>query len=197
MSFSHDFTLPAVRRAWSKRLLSPMDETAWNDCARELFAWQFERVPAYRRLCLAHDNTPENLRSWRDIPAVPQQLFKREKLFAHRNAKAAAVYETSGTTTGEPGRQYLLHTDVYRAVSVEGARRIGLLASIEFLHLLVPSPKEAPHSSLSAMFGFWAKAHGPRRARFWLSKNQIDFALLRETLANQSWPAHRARGHGL
>ena len=71
-----DFAQPAVRRSWIKQLLGQMDETKWSELSRELFTWQFSKVPAYRRLCVAHGITPEKLTDWRDIPAVPQQLFK-------------------------------------------------------------------------------------------------------------------------
>jgi hypothetical protein len=182
---SLDFSQPVVRRKWIKQLLSPIDETTWDRLVRELFAWQFNRVPAYRRLCVARGVTPESLTSWRDIPAIPQQLFKREKLFAYGSAKPAAIYETSGTTTGQPGKQHLLSSDIYQAVSVAGAGRIGLFANIDFLHFLVPSPSEAPHSSLSAMFGFWQRKLGRDRARFWVQENRIDFSQLRETLSEQ------------
>jgi phenylacetate-coenzyme A ligase PaaK-like adenylate-forming protein len=160
-----------------------MDEARWDKLARELFAWQYARVPAFRRLCLAHHVTPKALPSWRGIPAVPQALFKRVKLYAAGLPKPAAIYETSGTTTGQPGRQHLANTDLYRAVSVEGARRIGLFANIGFLHFLAPSPAAAPHSSLSAMFGFWQKKFGLKRGQFWVHDNAIDFSRLRQTLA--------------
>ena len=180
-----DFAQPAARRAWIRQLLGPIDETKWNELSRELFAWQFARVPAYQRLCLAHEITPKILVSWREIPAVPQQLFKRATLYCAGLPKPAAVYETSGTTTGQPGRQHLLSTDIYRAVSVEGARRIGLFAHADFLHFLAPSPHDAPRASLSAMFGFWRGKHGSKRGRFWLQRGGMDFARLREMLAAQ------------
>jgi hypothetical protein len=182
MTTPRDFARPEARRAWIRRLLGPLDEAAWNELAGELFAWQFARVPAYRRLCLAHGITPKNLASWRDIPAVPQQLFKREKLFAHGSARPAAIYETSGTTTGEPGRQHLLSTDIYRAVSVEGARRAGLFQPGPEFHFLTPSPAEAPRSSLSAMFGFWQKAARATGPRFWFRQGRLELERFRETL---------------
>ncbi len=134
MLSSTDFALPAARRAWTKQLLGPMGDAKWNELARELFAWQFAQVPAYRRLCVAHGMTPEKLVSWRDIPAVPQQLFKQTLLYAHGSASPAAIYVTSGTTTGQPGRQHLLSTDIYRSVAIEGARRAGLFARDTELH---------------------------------------------------------------
>ncbi len=185
MSASLDFSTFPGRRAWTRQLPGPIDETKWGELAGKLFEWQFHRVPAYRRLCLADGVTPENLASWRDIPAVPQQLFKQTMLYAHGSKSPGAIYVTSGTTTGQPGRQHLLDTDIYRAVSVEGARRIGLLDQIDFIHFLVPSPREASYSSLSAMFGFWQKKLGASQGRFWVHHQQLDFAGLRENLVEQ------------
>jgi len=182
-----DFAQPVNRRAWTRQLLGPMDGAKWDELAGQLFAWQFARVPAYRRLCLAHGVTPKNLASWRDIPAIPQQLFKRERLYCAGLPKPAVVYETSGTTTGRPGRQHLLSTDIYRAVSVEGAHRAGLFSKEVELHFLTPSPVEAPSSSLSAMFGFWQKACAriSPHPRFWIHRNRFEFARLREALTAQ------------
>jgi len=186
MSASYDFSKPAIRRAWIRQLLGPLDDVKWNVLASELFAWQFARVPAYRRLCLAHEMTPKRFTSWRDLPAVPQQLFKLEKLFSHGSTKPAAIYETSGTTTGQPGRQYLLHTDIYQVISVEGVKRIGLFNCEPQFHFLTPSPMEAPHSSLSAMFGFWLEITDQKKEpRFWMRKNKFDFTGLRQTLEKQ------------
>jgi len=173
-----------------------MDDAKWNQLAGELFAWQFAQVPAYRRLCLARAVTPKNLASWRDIPAIPQQLFKQTLLYAHGSASPAAIYVTSGTTTGRPGRQHLLDTDIYRAVSVEGARRAGLFSREVELHFLTPSPTEASYSSLSAMFGFWQKAFRQifPRPRFWVSHGHFEFARLRETLTAQIKARQPGRG---
>jgi hypothetical protein len=176
-----DFAAAAGRRAWTRELLAPIDDAKFDRHARALFAWQHARVPAFGRLCAAHGVSPKNLRSWREIPAMPQQVFKLETLYARGLGKPAAIYETSGTTTGQPGRQHLLSTDIYRAVAVEGARQAGLFAGEPELHFLAPSPGNAPHSSLSAMFGFWQKG-----ARFWMEDERFDFAGLREVLSARS-----------
>jgi hypothetical protein len=168
-----DFTTPAGRRAWIRELLAPIDEAKFDQLARILFAWQYKRVPAFARLCAAHGVSPKNLRYWKDIPAMPQQVFKSEKLYAHGRAKPAAVYETSGTTTGQPGRQYLLSADIYRAVAVEGARGAGLFDQRLNLQFLALSPKFLPRSSLAAMFAFWRNTFGSAASRFWLSKQKF------------------------
>jgi hypothetical protein len=177
-----DLSLPAGRRAWGRRLLGPIDEPTWNDLARELFAWQFAHIPAYKRLVLGRGASSETIRSWKDIPAVPQQLFKRTRLFSHPAARPGVIYETSGTTTGQPGRHYFLDASVYRIVSVEGAHRAGLFDGNPELIFLTPPPGEAPHSSLSAMFGFWQKAQRQTGRRFQVHKGNFDPAAIRETL---------------
>jgi len=183
---SLDFGLSDARRVWVERLLQPKtEERVWEEAVRELFAWQYERVPAYRRLCAGHGIAPGDRLAWRAIPGMPQQLFKLENLFGHGMRTPAAIYETSGTTTGQPGRQHLLHTDIYRAVSVEGARRVGLFAGDPQFHFLTPSPQEAPHSSLSAMFGFWQEAAGQAGSRFWVRGGNFEWAALRKTLIAQ------------
>ena len=186
MFIPRDFSRAAARREWTAALLGPLPDRRWEEMACELFCWQFARVPEFRRLCEGHGVSPATLRSWREIPAMPQQLFKRAKLFAHGDSKAAAIYETSGTTTGEPGRQYLLRTDIYEAVCVAGARRIGLLDHGPEVHFIAASPREAPHSSLSAMFGFWNRAAAKHHGRFWMSAE--DFEELRSLLTRTRKP---------
>ena len=181
-----DFSRPDDRQAWIQRLLGPLDEATWDAMVRDLFAWQHARVPAFARLCAGRGVSPETLRSWKDIPAIPQALFKRDALYCAGLPEPAAIYETSGTTTGQPGRQHLASTDIYRAVSTEGARRTGLFVIAQYLHFLTPSPLDAPHSSLSAMFGFWHEHHGLDRGKFWVHENAIDFTKLRDTLTVQA-----------
>ena len=190
MSVPRDFSSPAARDEWSRDLLQlqAQDETRFIELARELFAFQFQYVPAYRRLCTAHRLTPEIFTDWRDLPAVPQQLFKHVDLFAHPSQKPAVTYETSGTTTGQPGRQHLLSTDVYQTISVEGARRAGLFKAEPRFLFLVPSATDAPHSSLSAMFDGWRKAFRQPASCFWVRKGRIDFVRLRAALTEVSGP---------
>lgn len=181
-----DFSRPAVRRAWIGALLGPLPEARFEELARDLFAWQFARVTPFRRLCEGHGVSPRTSRSWREIPAMPQQVFKRATLFAQGRTRAAAVYATSGTTTGEPGRQYLLDTSIYEAVAVAGARRAGFFEGGPEFHFIAPSPRQAPQSSLSAMFGFWARADAARQARFAMGVE--DFAALRDDLRRARRP---------
>jgi hypothetical protein len=173
-----DFSRATIRRDWIRRISGPLTEAAWEEMAYTLFSWQYARVPAYRRLCQGHEVHPRRLRSWREIPAATQQLFKMRRIFAHGSRRPGAIYKTSGTTTGQPGRQFLLHDDIYRSVAVLGAKRAGFLDGRP-LHFLTPSPAKVPGSSLSAMFGYWARKS---RGKFWVKGDAFDFAGLRKAL---------------
>jgi hypothetical protein len=165
-----DFATSAGRRTWTRELLSPFDDAKWDRLVRALFAWQFKRVTPYRRLCEAHGVRPSSLRSWKEIPAMPQQVFKHERLYARGLSAPRLIYETSGTTTGEPGRQHLADVTIYNAVAVEGARRLGFFERQPELHFLAFAPRQAPQSSLSAMFHFWQQALRQKGARFWIEE---------------------------
>lgn len=72
------------------------------------FAFQFERIPAYRRLCERRGRQPGSLGSWREIPAVPTVAFKSLDLSA---APGGIVFRSSGTTAGDQRRS--VHRNPY------------------------------------------------------------------------------------
>ncbi len=183
-----DFSSPSARQKWLGQILkltdSKADELRWLALAKELFAAQYEAIPVYRSLCNAYKVNPGNLESIEQIPAAPQQLFKQHTLYAHERSPGV-VYETSGSTTGVPGRQNLLSADIYQGVSVAGASVVALdpPKTVRRLHFLASSPAEAPTSSLSAMFQFWAQAHPSKESpRFWVLGNKLQAWELRQAL---------------
>lgn len=59
------------------------------------FAFQYQRIPPYRRLAESQGATPESITNWRQIPAVPVLAFKSLEL---RAAPAREIFRSSGTT---------------------------------------------------------------------------------------------------
>lgn len=187
-----NFAQPAARSAWAQCLLHLPEgdegEAEFNAMARALFTWQFEHVAPYRRLAEARGITPATLTDWRQLPAVPQRLFKETTLYAHEGREPARIFHTSGTTTGVPGKQHLLTESVYKRVSVAGPMRAGLWDEahpLPELQILAPPPREAPHSSLSTMFEWWcetALATGRRESAFWVRGDKLMLHGLRERL---------------
>lgn len=171
---------PEGRSRWGEWLLSlrSNEERRFRQLALALCKTQESRIAPLRRLLQTQGGIPQD---WRRIPPLPQELFKQVRLFAHEPLAPQRVFETSGTTAQNRGCHHLLDVDLYRAVSTEGARRAGIPWETVELHFLAPSPQEAPHSSLSAMFGFWAEASS-HSSHFWIHKSLLDESGLHSAL---------------
>jgi hypothetical protein len=70
--------------------------------ALALYRWQRANNPQYDRFCGSAQPT-----CWQEIPAVPAPLFRDLSLTSFAVQEATVVFETSGTTSGRPGRIHL------------------------------------------------------------------------------------------
>ena len=144
--------------------------------ARALFARQYELSAPYRRLCLGHGVSPDTVRRWQDIPAVPAQAFKVFDLSCVPLAETAAVFYSSGTTGAQTSRHYF---DADALALYETSLRAGdaaLPTRPERLWALMPEPSASPNSSLSHMLG----ALGAERF-FWDDDAALSSALIELT----------------
>ncbi len=122
--------------------------------ALALYAWQRDRNPGYQAFC--GDVEPTVIE---DIPSVPVALFRDLPWCCFPIERARYAFHTSGTTTGNPGVHRLMDTETYDLAS-EGWFRVCLPDAPELASSLVPSPAQAPRSSLSHMVGLlWPRAH--------------------------------------
>ncbi|MGH7422347.1 MAG: hypothetical protein ACREJ1_01570, partial [Candidatus Methylomirabilales bacterium] len=65
---------PLIERVL-KFIRGTTDET-FEGLALEVFAFQVQRNPAYRRFCDQRGVTPDTIVRWDDIPPVPTAAFK-------------------------------------------------------------------------------------------------------------------------
>jgi hypothetical protein len=131
-----------------KRLLDWIARPASDrleDALLEVHAFQRRENPAYGRFC-AQFPAP---RSWREIPAVPQRLFKEHAIRSFPPAETTRTFRTSGTTGEGYGEHLFRSLRLYEAAATQGWNLAGN-GGREVLALL-PSAAEAPHSSLSQM----------------------------------------------
>ncbi|MCU0785844.1 MAG: hypothetical protein MUF81_17735 [Verrucomicrobia bacterium] len=134
-------------------------EKGFAGLALELFALQFVRNAAYRRICEARRATPEAVTHWTQIPAVPTAAFKEFELTCLPAAERTAVFHSSGTSGQRPSRHF--HNSeslaLYEASLLPWVRS-HLLPDIKSdipnlrLITLTPPPAQALHSSLVHMF---------------------------------------------
>ncbi len=130
---------------------SPEGEARFDELARAVFALQYEASPQYRAFCERRRRTPETVRRWQDIPAVPTTAFKSLDLAC---APPEKVFLTSGTSQGTErrGRHLVPRLDLYRTGAAVHFRRMVLTDGVApRIVALVPSPARLPHSSLSQM----------------------------------------------
>lgn len=180
------------REAWRRRLLAleEGDDEAFAELLCKLLIWQGQRLPRLLGWLERHGfNSWEKVRAkWAALPAIPQQLYKEMTLYTQRQ-RAKFSFLTSGTSSaGERrGKVELWAMDVYKGVSIEGARRAGLLEPMpKRLMALLESPKEAPHSSLSWMVEFWMRKmpkEARRRCRWYVSGEVLDVERLARDLS--------------
>jgi hypothetical protein len=140
-----------------------LDEHVFNGWALRVFRWQFQHNPAFRGYCLGRGVTPGTVKSWVDVPAVPTGAFKRLRLMsAEEGREPDAVFHTSGTSrTERRGEHCVASLRLYRSTLLP-TFRVHLLPDGARLPVLalMPSPQDAPTSSLSYMIGAVSEALG-------------------------------------
>lgn len=121
--------------------------------ALEVFAHQFGKNIPYRKYCEALGRTPENVTSWRDIPAVPTDVFKLPgiALRCFPAEETTGHFLTSGTTREVKGKHEFRSLDLYE-VSVLGAWREANLPALQMPFFFSQRAADSPHSSLVRMF---------------------------------------------
>lgn len=162
--------LDARALAWMREPAWASDEARFDALARELFAFQFTHCAPYRRFCAARARTPETVRAWREIPAVPAGSFKELALRSFPAERDAHVFRTSGTASERRGALHLDTLALYEASLLPSFAR-GVLPDLApgaraRLRILAPSPAEAPDSSLSHMFGVVVARLGDAESAF-------------------------------
>jgi acyl-protein synthetase LuxE len=125
---------------------------SFEELALAAFAFQFEHIPPYRRLCAGRGASPDAVHDWRRIPPLPVSAFKTLDVSA---GPARETFRSSGTTQGQV-RSVHRHPfpDLYRAV-IDASFPVFCLSAGTGPRLpvlsLIPSREQLPDSSLSFM----------------------------------------------
>lgn len=127
-------------------------EESFNQLALEIFAYQFAHNMAYRMFCLKREATPDRIFSWEEIPAASTAAFKSGSFGCFLPSLAVRAFETSGTTAGKRGKHFFDSLTLYdeSAIPNFGQHLLPDGANLP-MRILLPSPEEAPASSLVYM----------------------------------------------
>ena len=177
-----DAEILAVIGAWNSEGRS-LDDAAFNALALRIFAHQLRYNARYSRYCdrlgVTLDAMPV---TWEAIPGVPAGAFKEAALATFDPTRAALAFETSGTTSGSPGRHYMETSALYDAALLAGFDRFMLPDGARLRYLnLVPNPRERPQSSLGYMMACVSAQRGDDETSWYLHGDALDIgALLRD-----------------
>ena len=159
--------------------------------ARDVFAFQYERCAVYRAYCDRRKQTPQSVKHWTEIPATPTSAFKDFALTCFPVEQAVAEFHTSGTTRDAAGKHFLATRELYHA-AIGPSFATHLLPDFARLPMMIlmPSPEEAPHSSLSHMMGTVMQEFGADDSAYYVEGGQLLLEKLVRDLCEAQW-AHQ------
>ncbi len=155
-----------------------LDDADFDALACAVFAHQFRWNAPYaayaRSLGITEGSLPRTIAA---IPAVPAAAFKDAAFSTVAPERAALWFETSGTTQARSGRHYLETPALYEAALLAGFDRAMLADGAHLRYvMLVPDPRERPHSSLGYMMATVARERGDGREGWYLHDDALDIA---------------------
>ncbi len=163
------------------------NEEVFNSLALRLFRFQRANNIFYRRLCGIAGVSAAQVRSWRDIPAMPTAAFKELILTSFTRRETVRVFRTSGTTLREKsGAHYFRSLRLYEA-SIVPAFAANLLpdhAALSYFFLMNP-PTAAPGSSLSHMMGVVNRRFAGGKGRYYVRRGIPRFEELSRDLKKE------------
>lgn len=136
------------------RIFSPGNDQDWNCLALEIFRYQAEENPVYRKFLTCLNVNPYIISHYTDIPFMPVGFFK-DHVVVTGDSKSAEKIFTSSTTTGTvPSRHFICDLRLYEESFLKAFRLFyGDVANYRLLALL-PGYLERTGSSLVYMLNF-------------------------------------------
>ncbi len=167
-----------------------MPDAVFNALALRLFSFQYSSNRFYRRFCELQNASPENVRRWNEIPAMPSLGFKELILTSFPSRRAVRRFRTSGTTAAARGSHFFETLSLYKAAIAPPFRRYLMPDRRRMrLFFLTASPSELPDSSLSYMMGEVQKSFGDAGAgNFYVKKGEVLSKRLIDDLSSEKKP---------
>jgi len=172
----------------SRGVEQPITDEEFDQVARDVFAFQYERCGVYRAYCDRRKQTPQSVTHWMEIPATPTSAFKDFPLTSFPVEQAVAEFHTSGTTRELSGKHFLSTFELYHAAIRPNFTAHLLPDGVRLpMMILMPSPQEAPHSSLSHMMGVVMQEFGADDSAYYVEGGQLHVEKLVRDLCEAQW----------
>lgn len=184
---------PAGRGPGAARILEALDPSLMDGefdfLALALLRQQAETNLPYQRLLASLDFKPSSATRWAEFPAMPASSFKDVPVCGFPESEAVAVFETSGTTSGRPGRHYFRSLDFYeKALEVAWRQFLPDLSGHHWVSLIPPAAVKRT-SSLSHMISHLSGRMAGGKTVWCCDGNyRIDRELFRRELEKRDGP---------
>lgn len=161
----------------SSKIFTIKNSTDFEAIAIELFAWHYDNNKTYNSFCKTLNISPENTSNIFQIPCLPVNLFRYNKIVP-TGYEHQIIFETSGTTKEETGKHYIVNQEIYINSFMNGFSHFyGDISEYAILALL-PGYLERPNSSLVYMVSEWIKRSNNQHSGFYLYEHENLFNTL-------------------
>ena len=174
-----DQTIPPPPLPVQKELsnfIAHESSSSFSSLALRIFTHQFLNNTPYQNFSKHLNCTPQNIKNWQSIPAVPTSAFKLPSHPLTCGQHSTKIFHTSGTTTETHGSHHLPDTSLYE-LAIDHSWPLPQHTRF----FLAPSASQAPHSSLSHMLSHLN--HGDQ-SHFLLHDSQFHLAPLFQHLSS-------------
>ncbi len=137
--------------------------------ALQVFGYQYENVPVYRQFCQLLKRSPANVTTTAQIPFLPVELFKSNKILAEGRG-GMQVFESSGTTGSVSSKHFVAEVEVYERSFNHGFELFYGKPDEYVILALLPSYLERGNSSLVYMAKKLIEQTGKPESGFFLNE---------------------------
>ncbi len=166
------------------KIFDIQSDSDFNALSLQVFNFQYNNVKVYKEFCDLLKRNPENVESYLDIPCLPINFFKTNKIIAD-NYTPEIIFESSGTTGSELSRHYLAKKELYNKSFLNCFRQFYGEPSEYCIVGLLPSYIERGNSSLVYMVNELIKLSQNENSGFHLNNYSELFELLVENENNK------------
>lgn len=151
----------------------------FNTLALRLFEYQYTHNAPYRKFCRSKKIAPGDVSRWDEIPPLPVLAFKWAEPTCRPKETPTRIFYSSGTTQKEKSQHRLFDLRSTRAAILAHFKR-HLLPEYDQIRMMIltPSPKEAPHASLSYMMSVLLEFFGAGESDYYIQNERLQNARL-------------------
>lgn len=150
----------------------------FEGAALKVFRFQVGRLPIYKRYVELLGINPERVTSLSDVPYLPIEFFRREKIYSAEN-EPQLIFNSSGTSGGETSTHYVASSQLYIDSFMAGFKEFFGAPEEYRLVTMLPSYREG--SSLLYMIEELKRQCTGEKIILW----GVTFALLEEALSGK------------